>query len=153
MQDTDFHFRDSHAGDLTALQKLVDALYIEDARPGAIVVPKIDATFQELQSHPDKGRLISIVVKENVVGYCILINFWSNEYSGDIIEVDEIFIDKENRGRGLATQFFVWLGQEFSDQAVGFSLQVTPENIRARQLYERLGFSLSPNVHFIKLCK
>lgn len=153
MEHLNIDIRDSQSADLDALQKLVNSLYLEDSRPGMVHIPEIQATFRELQRHPEKGRLISFVRAGKVVGYCILINFWSNEYSGDIIEVDEIFVDKSNRGCGIGSQLFDWLEKESGSNAVGFSLQVTPSNARARSLYEKLGFSLSPNNHFIKLLK
>ena len=62
--------------------------------------------------------------------------------------VDELYVVPSNRGRGLAT----WLVRSLLERstpwfrdAVAFELEVSPANVRARALYERLGFRAKRN--------
>jgi len=106
---------------------------------------KIRKTFDVFRSNPGKG-IITVIEKDNVIaGYSILINFWSNEFGGNILFVDELYIKKEFRGQSIATDFIRYLSENRSEETVALQLQVTPENIKARRLYERLGFKLHKN--------
>ena len=78
-----------------------------------------------------------------VVGYALLVSFWSNEYGGEICAIDELYVKPSHRSRGVSTSLFdevigdrmLWPGHP-----VALELEVTPDNDRARALYERLGF-------------
>jgi GNAT superfamily N-acetyltransferase len=83
--------------------------------------------------------------------YAIIVFYWSNEYGGDFIEVDELFVDKDYRGNEIATAFFEWLEQTWHQKAVALSIQVTPANDRALTFYKRIGFETSSNRHLMKL--
>jgi ribosomal protein S18 acetylase RimI-like enzyme len=75
------------------------------------------------------------------VGYCILVPFWSNEFGGAMLYLDELWIAPEHRGRGLGRAAIdavvAWA------EAGGFArvaLEVNDENQAARRLYARAGF-------------
>jgi len=73
----------------------------------------------------------------------LLISFWSNELGGEVCEVDELFIVPEHRNQGYGTLLFAAIarGDLWSASFVAIALGVTPDNARARRLYERLGFT------------
>jgi GNAT superfamily N-acetyltransferase len=79
-----------------------------------------------------------------------LVFFWSNEFSGDIIEIDEMVVDEKYRGLGIGKAFFLWLDSTFCG-CRGFALQTSLKNEMARRLYESVGFVASRNRYFIKL--
>jgi ribosomal protein S18 acetylase RimI-like enzyme len=74
----------------------------------------------------------------------LLISFWSNELGGEVCNIDELFVAPEYRGRGVATALLERLaeGEEslWPVRPAALALEVTPQNERARALYERLGF-------------
>ena len=73
----------------------------------------------------------------------MLIAFWSNELGGNICGVDELFVVPEYRSQGFGKSFFEALAQGdlWPTPIVGMALGVTPDNVRGRRLYERLGFA------------
>jgi GNAT superfamily N-acetyltransferase len=142
-------FRDCKRSDLKALQELVEELYYTDAGPNADV-PAISFTYRSLSAKPDKGRLVVFESGGELVGYAILIFFFSSEFGGDIIDIDEILVTEAARGKGVGNSFFEWISKTYK-KAVGWSLQVRPGNKRARKLYESLGFLTSANLHLYNI--
>lgn len=138
--------RDCKKADLPALQPLVDELYLTDTGPDA-EIPDVQLTYKALKASPKKGRLLVFEQGGELIGYAIIIFFWSNEFAGDIVEIDEILVIDEARGMGVATRFFQWLTREYKGVAKGWSLQVKPSNKAALRLYEGLGFRYSANWH------
>lgn len=144
------HFRPATEADWDAIALLVLELYQEDPSPNPVTQENIARTFQESIQHPEKVQVIVFDLADIVIGYSLLVFYWSNELGGNVIFIDELCVSQANRGQGIATQFFAWLEQTYSSQAVAFMLETTPDNDRARALYEKLGFSSYKNQHLIK---
>jgi GNAT superfamily N-acetyltransferase len=136
--------------DLVMVREHAISLYQEDPPGMKMNAEKFDRTFQEFTNKPEKGRVIVFAREHLIVGYAIIVFFWSNEYGGDLIEVDELFVHQDYRGRGVATTFFGWLEKTWERKVVALALQVTPANDRAFNFYQRLGFESSCNHHLIK---
>lgn len=145
-------FRPAVEADLPQIQKLVDELYAEDPNTQGLTTD-VRRTFVEFQNKPDKGELIVFDDNGDVVGYCIIIFFWSNEYGGNLIDIDEICIAREMRRASLATDLLNWLEEKFADDAVGFSLEIAYHNHPAQSLAKKMGFSAVRNQHMIKITK
>jgi GNAT superfamily N-acetyltransferase len=84
---------------------------------------------------------VLFVQQDGVCGYAILIPYWSNEFGGVLLFVDELFVDATMRGQGVAQAFFAFVDETRPYDAVALALEVAPRNKGARALYERLGFS------------
>ncbi len=132
---------------------MVHALYSEDPSPQKPGIENTRLTFQEFEKHPEKGRIIIFENVNDIAGYAILVHFWSNEYGGNKIFIDEIFVLPSFRGQGIAKSFFQYLETDFPMPAVALELEVTPDNSAARRLYERLGFRPAKNTYFNKLIR
>jgi len=117
-------------------------LYDED--PGVLPVrpENIRATLRALRREPSRGRAVVLEVEGQLSGYALLIAFWSNELGGNICEVDELFVVPERRCHGHGKSLFQAISERdlWPTPIVGIALGVTPDNVRARRLYERLGF-------------
>jgi GNAT superfamily N-acetyltransferase len=146
------HFAVASMDDVHRLQPMVAGLYQEDANPDApkSMAPQIELTFAELLSKPDKGKVITICSDGDIAGYAIIIYFWSNEYGGNVIEIDELYVSPNHRQKGLGKAFFEWLFKEYENSS-GFALQVSKSNQRARKLYEEVGFSQSSSSYMLRL--
>jgi len=142
-------FRDCKPSELGLLQELVEELYYTDAGPD-VSVPDVSVTYRALKRKPDKGRLVVFQRDEEVVGYAILIFFFSNEFGGDLVDIDEILVTESARGEGVGKAFFKWLARTYK-KAVGWSLQVRPGNRKARRLYASQGFLASTNLHLYNI--
>ncbi len=140
-------FRALKNADYSELRRMISALYSEDRGNEPITDKKIAKTVRELSKNHCKGKII-IFEKENVtIGYSILIFYWSNEYGGDILHVDELYVKPEHRQRGVATSFFEHISQAFKDKIVAVQLEVRPSNTNAMNYYRRLGFRKTRNLH------
>ncbi len=131
--------------DGAAVAELIRSLYREDPSDRPMLPEKISGTFDSLANHPDRGCIIVLESETGIVGYSIVINFWSNEYGGNVSFIDELYIKKEFRGGGIGTNFIKYLAESKFGNAVALRLEVTPNNKKARKLYESLGFKLHKN--------
>ena len=73
------------------------------------------------------------------VGYVLLAHTWSQEAGGETVWVEELYILPQHRGKGLGTGILAQIRQRYPKTA-RVRLEVCPDNIRARALYEKLGF-------------
>jgi GNAT superfamily N-acetyltransferase len=117
-------------------------LYDED--PGGLPVrpENMRATLRALRREPCRGRAVALEIESQISGYALLIAFWSNELGGHICEVDELFVVPERRSQGHGKALFDAISEDhlWPTPIVGIALGVTADNVRARRLYERLGF-------------
>jgi GNAT superfamily N-acetyltransferase len=145
---TDLQFRKYQSSDFEVLQNFVFQLYVEDVGENEMHSAKIQRTVKMLSQKPDLGEICMIEQASKVVGYALLINYWSNEYGGLIVNIDELFIAANYRNQGIATQFIAYLIDR-NEQEVAFELEVNPENKNAYRLYQRLGFTPYASKHLI----
>jgi len=135
-------WRLAEPGEDDSLVEMCLRLYDED--PGVLPVrpENIRATLRALRCEPCRGRAVVLEVDGQLSGYALLIAFWSNELGGDICEVDELFVVPERRNQGYGKSLFEAIseGDLWPAPIAGIALGVTPDNVRARRLYERLGF-------------
>jgi ribosomal protein S18 acetylase RimI-like enzyme len=99
-------------------------------------------TLARLRREPWRGRPVVLDVG-HVVGYALLIAYWSNEFGGEVCAVDELYVarDFRSRGHGAALIQAIERGDVWPAPVAAIALGVTPRNTRARRLYERLGFA------------
>ncbi len=128
------------------------ALYQEDPACDnrSPTVTSCQQTIRFLLNHPDRGRVILLVENDIPCGYAILIPYWSNEFAGTLLFIDELFVKPEFRGRGIATAFLQWLSTAPPFNAVSLALEVSERNDRARRLYASLGFT--PRTYTMMIC-
>jgi len=118
-------------------------LYDED--PGALPVrpENMRATLRATPRTLSQGVPPFWGLRANDRATRLLIAFWSNELGGNICEVDELFVVPERRSRGHGKSLFEAISKRdlWPTPVAGIVLGVTPDNVRARRLYERLGFA------------
>lgn len=137
--------------DLPELERMVLALYAEDSPGEPMDVEKVRRTVAVLGAHPDKGRVRLIEHAAERVGYFILIDFWSNEYGGDLVTIDELYLRPAWRGLGIGRVVVERVMAELSPNAVGLQLEVSPVNPAAASFYRALGFRPMRNQPLIRL--
>lgn len=128
---------------------MIHRFYATDPDMGSITDEKIQRTFNEISMHPEKGSIFVIKDKEEIIGYSILVNFWSNEAGGNIVDIDELFVEEDRRGKGVGTSFIKHVIETRVNDCVAVELGVIAGNDRAQKLYERIGFRLSSNRRLI----
>ncbi len=120
-------------------------LHREDPGPLGGDARHLRETLATFRREPWRGRAVALDVGRQVVGYALLVAFWSNELGGELCEVDELYVAPGFRDRGTGAALFaaVEAGDVWPARAVAIALGTTPANDRARRLYERLGFSIA----------
>ena len=126
--------------DHATIAGLMRQLYEEDPPKRAVPDENFWRTLLELEAHPEKGTILAIEKDRQIVGYGVLINFWSNECGGNVLTIDELYVAKTVRRQGIGADFVRHLIRGALKDSVALRLEVTPANARARRLYERLGF-------------
>lgn len=126
-----------------AIIAMSGALYVED--PAAAPVPESHtcATLARLRMEPARGKAIVLELDGALVGYSLLISFWSNELGGEVCVIDELYVQAAYRGRGHARALFRLLQSEsliWHPKPVALELEVTRQNERAARLYAQLRF-------------
>jgi len=125
--------------------EMMRSLFLEDQATSSPDPAKFPLTIAFLLSNPSLGRIMLFIENGILSGYALLIPYWSNEFGGTLLFVDELFVIRKARNRGIATRFFAFLEQERPFSSVALALEVSPRNQRARQLYESLGFKIRDN--------
>ncbi len=106
--------------------------------------------FEEFISNEKLGKAWLIYSHEEVVGYVILTYIFSFEYKGRIAFLDELYIKKTFRGKGIGKQTLDFIKEQSSNQNVKLIyLEVESHNQNAQKLYLANDFE----VHNRKLLK
>lgn len=116
-------------------------LYEEDPGVRKVDDSRFPSTLEHFVSHPSAGQVVLFHEGSKLRGYAVLVPYWSNEFGGTLLFVDELFVDPGSRNRGIGRSFFRYLEQQRPFGPVAFGLGVNPGNSRARRLYESLGFA------------
>lgn len=129
--------RDVGRADLDRFAACVVAYYEDD--PGAFPM-----TFARARAQAEvvlgTGRARLLLLGEGL-GHAILVPYWSNEFGGDIVWLDELWIDLGHRRKGLARAFLAWLERDCRDRGVvRIELEVHDGNAGAEALYRSVGF-------------
>lgn len=110
----------------------------------------INDTIIHLTNHPENGSIQMIYDDiHNAVGYILLIKYWSNEYHGYLLFIDELYIVPAKRSIGYGRACIAQIEKSIPG-IKALALEVSPKNTRAQSLYEQLGFQLNKNKTFIK---
>ena len=137
-------YRDYEERDFEDLKDMVFRLYDEDPEGLPAQNEKIIRTVEEYGTHPEKLKIVLLCEDERIVGYAILVFFWSNEYGGNIVAIDELYVKKPYRNKQIATNF---IKHQLSADGNTAALEVetTASNNAATRLYQRIGFEASKN--------
>lgn len=129
------------ASDAAALAALVVELYREDPGPVAMSRERAEAQVHGMLAAPAHVEPLFVALDGEVVGYVILARFYSNEFGGLMLYVDELWLRPGRRGAGLGEATLLALVERARDQGYArVALEVNTDNVRARRFYERLGF-------------
>jgi GNAT superfamily N-acetyltransferase len=121
--------------------RMMNALYDGGGADTRAARDRFPATIDRLLAEPSRGRIVLFVQHDGgVCGYSILVPYFSNEFGGVLLFVDELFVDDAARGQGASQAFFAFLENARPYDAAALALEVAPGNTRARSLYERMGF-------------
>ena len=84
----------------------------------------------------------------SVAGYALTVSYPSQEFGGEVLWIDELFVKPEYRGKKLGGEFLDFAAN--SAKKVLLRLEVEQDNQRAIALYKAKGFEVLPYIQMIK---
>ena len=98
------------------------------------------STFDELMRSDDYAVAYVFELDGEVVGYSLLAKTYSQEAGGKVLWIEEIYVRKEFRSRGIGRAFFEHLLKNKPVDVKRLRLEVERENEGAVKLYKSYGF-------------
>lgn len=137
-----------------ALEALMRGLDADAANIRRTPEAHLARTLAFLRTAGEDRALCAVAEAEGgaLCGYALLIPFWSGEYGGELILLDEFYVTPERRGGGLGARFIEWI-EAYARRTgrVGITFGVVGQNVRAMRFYERLGYERLDLINFDKL--
>ena len=85
---------------------------------------------------------LALNVEKQPVGYLLVVTQFSLEYGGLAAEIDEFYLVPQARGRGLGMALLTAAETSLQERGVRcLQLQLSTDNLSARELYRRHGFT------------
>ena len=113
----------------------------DDPEEGPFDEPRCRGAMQRMLADPRLGRAWLIEAGGEVAGYVVLTLGYSIEFGGIASYLDELFVARTHRGRGIGTKVLALMRAEA--QALGvvmLALEVTRSNDTAKHVYRQAGF-------------
>ncbi|MCU0798928.1 MAG: GNAT family N-acetyltransferase [Candidatus Thermoplasmatota archaeon] len=145
----DISFRRFRRSDALIVSGMIKGLYSEDPSGKTMTDEKIRSTFAQLGEHSEQGTIMVLEKDGRTVGYSILVNYWSNEYGGNILFLDELYVIPSERRSGIGSEFIGYLKEKRPYGSVAILLEVHPRNVLACNFYGRAGFRPSRYDHYV----
>ncbi|HDQ44489.1 MAG TPA: GNAT family N-acetyltransferase [bacterium] len=136
--------------DFPEFRDMVFALYTEDAVGEKITVRKIKKTISALADRPGTEDIFLFRNFAEPIGYAILIDYWSNEYGGPIVFIDEFYVKPPSRGQGVGSRFLEFFIRSHRNRVKALQLEVSGGNKKAIGFYRRNGFRSNENLSMIR---
>ena len=132
-------FKSLAVADIKTIVSMMQEFYAIDNYPISIDVSK--ALFQEFISNENLGKAWLIVSDNEIVGYIILTFVFSFEYQGRIAFLDELYVTKKAREKGIGSEAIAFIKTESHKLTLKLIyLEVEPHNENAQKLYLANGF-------------
>jgi GNAT superfamily N-acetyltransferase len=149
LSHADCTFRRARPGEEPRVEAMMRALDAEGAGIRPISEETLARTFAYLKKAGDRALCAVIEAPGGELGgYVMAFSYWSCEYGGELLLIDELYVAPEHRSRGVGAAFMAWIEQHAIETGhVATTLAVVANNPRAmtfydRQGYERLGVTL-----------
>lgn len=126
------------------------ALYEDSIQQQQMSPEKIQKTLSIIPSHPQIGKILLFKQQGILIGYALLINYWSNEYGGNILYIDELYVKSDYRSLGIGSAFFSYIEKHVDNSTVALCLETTPQNKKAQSFYKKNKFEIYENIFYFK---
>lgn len=119
---------------------MAEAFYASDAVIKPISKKQHKDTFNEIMRSNVYLEGYIFEMEGKSVGYAIIAKSFSQEAGGIVLWIDEIYVMKEYRSKGLGKEFFNDLIRNLEHSILRLRLEVASDNASAIKLYENMGF-------------
>ena len=133
------HFKPLTVAEIPGVVKMMQDFYAIDGYPMDAV--KSSELFADFLSDENLGKCWLIYDENVIVGYLILTFAFSFEYGGKIAFLDELYLAKTARGKGIGKTAVAFLKAEAAKLSLKLLyLEVEHHNYNAQKLYLAAGF-------------
>ena len=144
-------FRSYKEQDYNDLVPMIMELY--ESTPGWMTPEKIDKTLSRLALHQETGKMLIFEQDHQVVGYALLASYWSNEFGGMVLIIDELVVKAAYRNLRISTRFFTFLFERKLYNETAYMLEVALTNHKAAAFYKRMGFLNFKTKHQLRMAR
>lgn len=138
-------------GDREDFLRLSEEFYASSAVLHPIPAAYHARTFDELMRSREYADGYMLEADGKAVGFGLVAKTWSREAGGKVLWLEELYILPAYRSRGLGREFFAACESYAAEHGYArIRLEVEEENVRARSLYERLGYQYLEYVQMVK---
>lgn len=139
--------------DFNDLERMIFELYADDKATtvGSMSSENVQKTVERLEKSPSELAILMFTIEGQIVGYALLTWFWSNEFGGRMLMIDELLVKESFRNQGIASRFFENLFSEKRYGEVGYLLEVGTQKKKTAGFYERMGFQGFKTKHLFRL--
>ena len=138
MTDDLLSIREITEADKEEYIKMANDFYSSDAVSHKIPEKNFDIAFEAAVGNNPFIRLYILGTNRKTAGYAAIAVTFTTEGGGNTLWLDELYIKPEYRGKGFGRALIEFLKQDPSIKRI--RLEITPENERAKKLYESEGF-------------
>ena len=134
-------FKPLATSDIEILLTMMSDFYAIDHYPIDLVVSR--NLIETFINHTALGKGWLILFENKVIGYCILTFVFSFEYQGRIAFLDELYLSKEARGKGIGKAAIAFIKSESHKLSLKLIyLEVENHNENAQKLYLAHDFAI-----------
>ena len=127
--------------DIDSIVFMMQEFYAIDNYPIDVDVSKV--LWRAFISNENLGKSWLIALDDEIVGYVILTFIFSFEYQGRIAFLDELFVSKKYRGKGIGSKVLAFILAESKKLSLKLIyLEIENHNENAQKLYIASGFEL-----------
>mgnify|MGYP003604599538 FL=1 len=127
--------------DIDIIVKMMQEFYAIDNYPIDTTISK--SLFKEFIADKNLGKAWLILSDNEIVGYVILTFIFSFEYQGKIAFLDELYLSKKARGKGIGSKAVAFIIEESKKSSLKLIyLEIENHNQNAQKLYLASGFEL-----------
>lgn len=142
----DMMIRKIAANDRAEYIKMAEDFYSSPAVLSPVPRAHFENTFDELMKASVYTEGFIFEINNTVAGYGLIAKTYSQEAGGIVIWIEEIYVIKDYRGKGLGSEFIEYVKDNIP--AKRYRLETEPENIGAQKLYKRHGFNRFEYINF-----
>ncbi|WDF45187.1 GNAT family N-acetyltransferase [Chryseobacterium sp. KACC 21268] len=125
--------------DIPELSQMMKDFYAIDLYPFDEKVTT--ENFAKFINEEKYGDCFKICFEGEIAGYIILVKYFSFEFGGEILFLDELFIKPEFQGKSLGKKALEFVKDySFENGSKVVLLEIENHNDKAKKLYEHYGF-------------
>ncbi|RZT01972.1 GNAT family N-acetyltransferase [Cuneatibacter caecimuris] len=132
--------REVEEQDRECLLDMMEAFYHSEAVEKPIPRSYMEHTFDTAASGSPFIRLYLMEEDGGIVGYSLVGFTYSNEAGGQVLWIQELYLEEGYRGKGIGGSFLDRMAELFQEQVVQLRLELREDNEKARKLYSAKGF-------------